>query len=112
MRSARGLAEARDHLAVGRPRAAGCVAGIELERRLKALCLAGSVPITDKLPSLADYNQALRKAKVYPQATWRKIDALLDLRNRCAHVLELEPTPAHALELVDGIEEVLRVLPN
>ena len=106
------LAEARDHLAVGRARAAGCVAGVELERSLKELCLARSVVVRDKLPSIADYNDALKGARVYPQATWRKIQHLSDLRNRCAHVLDLEPTDEDARELVDGIEAVLRALPS
>jgi len=106
------LAEARDHLAVGRARAAGCVAGVELERSLKELCLARSVVVRDKLPSIADYNEALKGARVYTQATWRKIQHLTDLRNRCAHVLDLEPTDEDARELVDGIDGVLRALPT
>ena len=106
------LAEARDHLAIGRARAAGCVAGVELERSLKELCLARSVVVRDKLPSIADYNDALKGARAYPQATWRKIQHLSDLRNRCAHVLDLEPTDEDARELVDGIEKVLRALPS
>lgn len=106
------LAEARDHLAVGRARAAGCVAGVELERRLKELCLDRSVVVRDKLPTIADYNDALKGAQVYPQATWRRIQHLTDLRNRCTHVLDLEPTDEDARELVDGIEAVLRALPS
>jgi len=104
------LAEARDHVAVGLPRAAGCVAGVELERRLKELCNDPAVMVTGKLPTIADYNDALKRARVYPQATWRKIQHLADLRNRCAHVLELEPTLEDARELVDGIDAVLRAL--
>lgn len=106
------MAEARDHLSVGRARAAGCVAGVELERRLKELCLARSVVVRDKLPSIADYNDALKGARVYPQATWRKIQHLADLRNRCAHVLDLEPTEEDARELVEGVDAVLRALPS
>lgn len=106
------LAEARDHLAVGRARAAGCVAGVELEQRLKDLCSSRSVVIHDKLPSISDYNDALKGSRAYPQATWRKIQHLSDLRNRCAHALDLKPTAEDARELVDGIEAVLRALPN
>ena len=106
------LMEARDHLAVGRARAAGCVAGVELERRLKELCLVRAVVVRDKLPSIADYNDALKGARLYPQATWRKIQHLADLRNRCAHVLDLEPAAEDARELVDGVDAVLRMLPS
>jgi hypothetical protein len=38
------------------------------------------------------------------------IQHLADLRNRCAHVLDVEPTMDDALQLVDGVDAVLRAL--
>jgi hypothetical protein len=105
------LMEARDHLAIDRVRAAGCVAGVELERRLKALCASRTIAVTKKLPTIADYNDALKGKRVYAQPTWRKIQHLADLRNKCAHVLDSEPTASEGQELVEGVEEVLRALP-
>jgi hypothetical protein len=104
------LGEARDHLAVGRARAAGCIAGVELERRLKTLCAETGAAVETKLPTLADYNRALFNHRVYRKHVWRGIDELADLRNLCAHVLDAEPTVDEARTLVDGVEAALRQL--
>lgn len=106
------LLEARDHLAAGRLRAAGCIAGVELERALKRLCAAKQAEVRPKLPTLADYNDALKAKKIYQQPTWRKIQHLTDLRNKCAHVLDEEPTEAEVRELLDDVDAVMRGLPT
>jgi len=102
------LAEARDQLALGRYRAAGCVAGVELERGLRDLAAANSLTLTTD-PGISAYNDLL-KGKGYDKATWRRIQALGDLRNLCAHVLDHEPTRDEATRLVDGVDDVLRAL--
>ena len=104
------LLEARDHLAAGRLRAAGCVAGVELERALKTLCVALDADVRSKLPTIADYNDALKAKKAYQQPTWRKIQHLADLRNKCAHALDEEPTDAEVRELLDDADGILRDL--
>ena len=103
------LAEARDHLAVGRVRASGCVAGVVRERGLKAPCLARSVLVRD--PTTAVHNEALKAAGAYPKETWRQIQLLGDLRNRCARA-DREPTAKEGRRLVAGVDEVLRALPS
>lgn len=102
------LAEACEYLSLGRPRAAGCIAGVELERRLKVMATVRSIVLTTE-PGISAYNDAL-KGRGYDKAMWRKIQHLGDLRNLSAHVLDHEPTLAEARELVDGVEEVLRAL--
>jgi hypothetical protein len=104
------LAEARAHVSAGRVRAAGCIAGVVLERRLVALAAAHSVVMTKKINTLDDYNMALKGRRVYDQATWRRIQHLTDLRNRCAHALPEEPTTQDARDIVEGVEAVLRTL--
>lgn len=104
------LLEARDHLAARRLRAAGCIAGVELERALKNLCLELQAEVRAKLPTLADYNDALKARKAYQQPTWRKVQHLADLRNKCAHVLTDEPTEAEVAELLEGVDSVLRLV--
>jgi len=105
------LGEARSHLAAGRLRAAGCVCGVEIERALKTLCIAFEAEVRARLPTIADYNDALKAKKVYQQPTWRKIQHLGDLRNKCAHVLAEEPTEAEVRELLEDADAVLRALP-
>lgn len=104
------LLEARDHLDAGRLRAAGCIAGVELERALKSLCVAKDAEVRAKLPTISDYNDALKAAKVYQQPTWRKIQHLGDLRNKCAHVLDGDPTEEEVRELLDDVDAVMRGL--
>ena len=104
------LLEARDHLAAGRLRAAGCIAGVELEWALKDLCAATHAEVHAKDPTIAHYNDALKAKKVYQQPTWRKIQHLADLRNKCAHVLDEEPTDEEVRELLDNVDVVLRGL--
>lgn len=106
------LLEARDHLAAGLLRAAGCVAGVELERALKNLCAAKKAEVRARLPTISDYNDALKAAKAYQQPTWRKIQHLGDLRNKCAHVLNDDPTEGEVRELIDGAHAIMRSLPN
>lgn len=105
------MLEARDHLAAGRLRAAGCIAGVELERALKIRCAARGADVRARLPTIADYNDALKAAKVYQQPTWRKIQHLADLRNKCAHVLDEEPSEEEIRELLDDVDGILRGLP-
>lgn len=104
------LAEASEHFRRNRFRAAGCMAGVELERRLKDLCVEGQIPVVPKLPTLSDYNDALWGEKKYPKTTWRRIQHLTDLRNLCAHVLDREPSADDARDLLDGVEDLLRQL--
>ncbi len=69
------LLEARNHLASGRVRAAGCIAGVELERALKELCSANQAEVRAKLPTIAAYNDALNRGRS-PRVARRR---------RCSH---------------------------
>lgn len=105
------LREAEDHLRARRLRAAGCMAAVELERRLKQL--AGRPPkVSHKRdPSLEDYNQAAFEAQVIDQETWESISTLAVTRKRCVHVLDREPEADEVRLLVDGVERILRKYP-
>jgi hypothetical protein len=103
------LAEAREHAALGRLRAAGCVAGVELERSLKAKCIELQAEVRARLPTISDYNDALKAKRAYRQQTWRTIQVLGDLRNKCAHVLEEEPNDDDVSKLLGGVDEILRM---
>jgi hypothetical protein len=103
------LREAEDHLHVGRLRAAGCVAAVELERRLKLIAPTPTVKRRD--PGLEDYNQAAFDAGVIDQETWTLVRRLAAIRKRCVHVLDREPTSEEVRDLIDGLENVLRAYP-
>jgi hypothetical protein len=109
------MAEARDLLAVGRLRAVGCIAGVELERQLKALAVARELRVSQK-PSITTYNNVLRKAqrpdRSYLDTTYHEVHALAALRNLFAHVLDREPTAEDGADLLDRVEAVIRALPT
>lgn len=103
------LREAEDHLRVGRLRAAGCVAAVELERRLKLIAPKPSVSRRD--PGLEDYNQSAFKNGVIDQETWTLISRLSTIRKRCVHALDREPQQDEVRSLIDGVEDILRRYP-
>jgi len=101
------LREAEDHLHASRLRAAGCIAAVELERRLK---LIAPLPAVSKRrdPGLEDYNKSAFDAGVIDQETWEQVSALAVIRKRCVHVLDREPDINEVRRLIDGVERILR----
>lgn len=104
------LREAEDHFQVGRLRAAGCIAAVELERRLKTIAPPPAVS-GRRDPTLEDYNQSAFRANRIDQATWTLISNLAVIRKRCVHVLDNEPETAEVRTLIDGVEGILRRYP-
>ncbi len=91
-------------------RGAGAVAGVALESHLKSVC--GQHP-TIKLkskPTIADYNDALKNASVYDVATWRFIQHLGDIRNKCDHKKADEPTNAEVSDLIAGVRKIIKTV--
>jgi len=104
------LREAEDHLHRRQIRAAGCIAAVELERRLKAIAPTPVVS-SRRDPSLEDYNQSAYKAGVIDQATWTLITNLAVTRKLCVHVLDREPEHDEVRGLIDSVEGILRWYP-
>lgn len=93
------LQQAVELLAAGYHVASMVLVGGVFENHLRNLCAArGLAP----RPQLGGYNDALRDV-LYPQATWRRIQAIGDLRNNAAHghvQLVLAPDVDDALRFV------------
>ena len=104
------LREAEDHLHMRRFRAAGCIAAVELERRLKAISPTPAVS-GRRDPSLDDYNRSAYNAGVIDQGTWTLISNLAVTRKRCVHVLDREPEHDEVRDLIEGVESILRHYP-
>jgi hypothetical protein len=90
-------------------RSAGMVAGVVLERHLKHVMANHGITLRKK-PVLANLNQALKDAGVYDTAQWRRIQALTDLRNLCAHDAEREPTREDVDDLIRGVQAVVKTV--
>ncbi|MBI4478685.1 MAG: hypothetical protein HY651_01570 [Acidobacteria bacterium] len=90
------------------PRAAGALAGVVLEAYLQRVANTRGVAVSKKTPTLADLNDPLKGAGVYDTATWRKISYLADLRNLCSHNKATDPKPEQVMELIEGVNWVLK----
>ena len=90
----------------GHIRSAGTLAGVVLERHLAKVCSSRNLESQKKKPTLADWNEILKEAKVYDVPTWRSIQAFTDIRNLCAHLGDREPTREEVDELIRGVEGI------
>jgi hypothetical protein len=92
-------------------RAAGAMAGVVLERHLNQVCLKSGVKLSSKKHlSISDYNDALQREKIIDTADWRKIQHLGDLRNKCDHSKEVDPTDNDIRELIEGVTKFTKTL--
>lgn len=69
-----------------------------------------SVKTRKKHPSIADFNDRVKKDGVLDVATWRQIQRLGDLRNLCDHNKQREPTKEEVTELIDGVDKITKTL--
>ena len=89
-------------------RAAGTLAGVVLEGHLQRVIQNHNITIRKKSPTIADLNDPLKSAGVYDNPTWRKIQLLADIRNLCSHKKEREPTDDEIVELITGVNTVIK----
>jgi len=104
------LDAARSLLDHGFARAAGAMCGVVLEHHLAEVCSAHQVAVTKKNPTIADLNEALKSAAVIDTAQWRHIQLLADIRNKCDHKKNVDPTVAEVTDLVDGVGKIIKTV--
>ena len=91
-------------------RPAGVVAGVVLEKHLSQVCSNHGIQLPKKMPSISDYNNALRENGTIEIPQWRSIQHLGDLRNLCGHSKEREPTADEVGELIAGVAKATKTL--
>ncbi|MEO9340463.1 hypothetical protein ABFT80_23920 [Mesorhizobium sp. SB112] len=94
----------------GFQRGAGAIAGVVLEGHLSGVCERHTVPLRKKDPAISDLNDALKTANVIETATWRFIQHLGDLRNKCDHKKQAEPTKEEVTELIEGVRKITKTV--
>ena len=94
----------------GFTRAAGAVAGVVLERHLKEVCGNHGVTVRKAKPTISDLNDALKNANAIDIPQWRSIQFLGDIRNRCDHANEAEPTADQVEDLMAGVAKVTKTV--
>jgi hypothetical protein len=93
----------------GFERGAGAVAGVVLEAHLAAVSETHKIKLA-KNATISTLNDALKKADVIDTATWRFIQHLGDIRNKCDHKADDDPTKEEVKELVHGVRKIAKTV--
>ncbi len=100
----------RELLECGFVRAGGVIAGVVLEKHLAQVCDDRAIAITNDKPTLADFNEALKKVNIIDVPVWRRISHFADIRNLCGHNKHREPTKDEVEDLVNGVDNLIKTL--
>lgn len=91
-------------------RAAGIICGVILEKHLRLVCDNHKHDIRKKNPTISDLNDQLKNNNIIEVATWRFIQHLGDLRNKCGHNKDEEPSKNDVEDLISGTEKIIKTL--
>lgn len=91
-------------------RGAGAISGVVLEGHLSQVCENHNLKIRKNNPTINDLNELLRKENIIEVSTWRFIQCLGDLRNKCDHKKEKEPIKSEIEELINGVEKITKTI--
>jgi hypothetical protein len=92
----------------GFARGAGAVAGVVLEAHLAAINERHGIKLA-KTATISTLNDALKKGGVVDVATWRFVQHLGDVRNKCDHKGD-DPTKEEVKKLVEGVRKITKTL--
>lgn len=104
------LGAAQELAKKGFVRGGGAIAGVVLEKHLGHVCDIHGLKSRKNHPSIADYYQLLKENDVIDTPKWRFIQHLGDLRNLCDHNKDREPTKEDVIELVEGVQKVIKTV--
>lgn len=96
------LSEARVLFEHGFVRAAGAVAGVALEAHLRLLHDQSKLAYTDR-DTIVPLAARLRKEGIISLGDEKKCIAMADIRNKCDHCKDDEPTEEEVNELIDDV---------
>lgn len=91
-------------------RCAGAIAGVVLEGHLLQVCLNHEVKVAKKNPVISDLSQLLKNNEIIEIHIWRNIQRLSDIRNKCDHKKENEPTKDDVDDLIDGVDKIIKTV--
>lgn len=101
------LESARYLLSKGFKRSAGAICGVLLEKHLSSMCENSNIAINKKDPTINDFNTELYKNGVIDSSQNKFLLYLSDIRNKCDHNKQSEPTEQEVDELLNGTKKVL-----
>lgn len=91
-------------------RASGALAGVTLETHLSKVVQNHNIKPNKKSPSIADYNEALKKQSIIEVPDWRLIQRLADIRNLCVHAKGRDPKPEEVDDIINGVNKVIKTI--
>lgn len=94
----------------GFARGAGAMVGVVLEAHFAQVCEARSIKLTKKHPTINDYNELLKANNIIVIDVFRHIQLLGDLRNKCDHKKDEEPTKQEINDLISGAEKIIKTV--
>ena len=93
----------------GFTRAAGAMCGVILEGHFAQVLEKRGIK-TKKHPTINEYNELLKAEHIINMEVFRFIQYLGDLRNKCDHKKEEEPTKDEINGLVQGVEKIIKTV--
>ncbi len=91
-------------------RAGGAIAGVVMEKHLAEVSRNHQIRFRKKKLTIADFNDALKKANVIDTPQWRSNQHLGDLRNLCDHNKDREPSEDEVTDLISGVMKLTKTL--
>jgi len=89
-------------------RAAGAMCGVVIEKHLSEICESHELKINKTSPTINDFNDLLKSNNIYQISSFRKIQYLADIRNKCDHNKKEEPTKEEVNELIEGTSWLIK----
>jgi hypothetical protein len=103
------LGAAKSLLRAAHLRSAGVISGVVLEAHLQSVAAAHSLSVR-KNPTLSTLNDILKNGGVIDVPTWRKLQYLGDIRNKCAHKGADDPSKDEVTDLIDQVEKIVHTI--
>lgn len=89
-------------------RSAGAICGVIIEKHLINMLSSANLKPTKKNPSINDLNDDLYKNNLIETTQYKFILFLADIRNKCDHNKDKEPTKEEVEDLISGTEKIIK----
>ena len=67
-----------------------------------------TISFTKKNPVISEMTDILKSNEIIDMLSWKKILMLSEIRNKCSHKKEEEPTRDEVLELIEGVNWMIK----
>lgn len=89
-------------------RSAGAICGVIIEKHLTNILNNNNILITKKNPGINDLNSLLYENQLIDSTKFKFITFLADIRNKCDHNKDVEPTKEEIHDLIEGTQKIIK----